>query len=70
MFGLYTILNIVVLKLSGSYCKKKWRNLRDIYVKKRRESRSSKSGQAAERANKWQFLEIMSFFDRYVEESR
>ena len=70
MFGLYTILNIVVLKLSGSYWKKKWRNLRDMYVKKRREIRSTKSGQAAERAKKWQFLEIMSFLDRYVEESR
>ena len=41
------------------------------YVRqKRRQIRSTKSGQTTERAKKWQFLEIVNFLDRYVEDSR
>lgn len=50
--------------------KKKWRNVRDLYVKKKREIKATKSGQAAQKAKKWKFLEIMSFMDRYSEENK
>ncbi|KAJ8041360.1 hypothetical protein HOLleu_12159 [Holothuria leucospilota] len=49
--------------------KKKWRNQRDTYMKKRREVKSNKSGQVAERAKKWHFFEVSSFLDTFIEEN-
>ena len=46
------------------------RNLRDTYVKKRRDIKTSKSGQAADKAKKWHLLDIMNFIEKYDIESR
>ena len=51
--------------------KKKWRSLRDSYMRHRREMRNSKSGQGAgSKKKKWKFMDIMNFLDRYVEDTR
>ena len=42
-----------LISLTGLEQKKKWRSLRDTYVRKRRQIRTSKSGQAAGKAKKW-----------------
>ena len=50
--------------------RKYWRNLRDSYVRKRRETRERPSGAAADRAKKWKFFELMSFLDKFMKENR
>ncbi|KAL8595200.1 hypothetical protein ACOMHN_043353 [Nucella lapillus] len=56
--------------ISGPEWKKIWRNQRDSYVKRKREMRTTKSGQAASRKQKWPLMDLMSFLDRYTEEIR
>ena len=56
--------------LSASFWKDKWRNLRNTYMKKKKEIRLKKSGQAANKAEKWKFWDVLSFWNAYTEENR
>ena len=45
--------------------KKLWNNLRDTYVRKKREEGQVKSGQAGSKQRKrWKYMEAMSFLDK------
>lgn len=56
----------VVLYLTGDGWKKKWRNLRDTYMKKKKDN-ATKSGQAASRKKPWLFFDILTFLDEFIE---
>ncbi|XP_030609361.1 uncharacterized protein LOC115797015 [Archocentrus centrarchus] len=44
--------------------KKLWRNLRDTYVRKKREEKDIRSGQAGGKQRKrWKYMDVMSFLD-------
>lgn len=47
--------------------KTRWGHLRDYFMKKHREYKATKSGQAAERRKKWHLYEIMSFLAPLLE---
>lgn len=47
-------------------CKEKWRDLRDIYVRERREEKKRKSGAAATQKRPWRYYHIMSFLIPFV----
>jgi hypothetical protein len=39
-------------------------------VKKRKEVREHKSGEAAKKATKWHYYDLLNFLDPFVEEAR
>lgn len=47
--------------------KTRWGHLRDYFMKKHREYKATKSGQAAERRKKWHLYELMSFLTPLLE---
>lgn len=50
---------------SAAACRNKWGTLRDYFVKKYREAKTTKSGQAASKKKKWYLFDIMSFLIPY-----
>ena len=59
----------VLLFLSVEQWKTKWRTQRDTFVRKRRELKTTKSGQAAKKTKPWKYMDIMSFLDAFTEEA-
>ena len=55
---------------SGDFWKKRWRTLRDTYVRKRREVKTKKSGSGTSDTKKWKFMDVMQFLDEFTEEQR
>ena len=48
-------------------CRRKWKSLRDRYMKeKRSEKEAKKSGSAAGTSKKWKFFVVLSFLDPFV----
>lgn len=47
-------------------CRKKWRSLRDTYLKERRKETDKKSGSAAGDTKKWRFYNAISFLEAFV----
>ena len=47
-----------VILILASFWKSKWRNLRDIYIRKKKEARVQKSGQAAKKIQKYVAFQI------------
>uniref|UniRef100_A0A671RTL2 MADF domain-containing protein n=1 Tax=Sinocyclocheilus anshuiensis TaxID=1608454 RepID=A0A671RTL2_9TELE len=47
-------------------CRKKWRDLRDVYVRERREEKKRKTGAAATQKHPWRYYHIMSFLLPFV----
>ncbi|KAL3056870.1 hypothetical protein OYC64_007364 [Pagothenia borchgrevinki] len=48
-------------------CRKKWKSLRDTYVKERkREKEEKRSGSAAGTNKKWRYSAVLSFLDPFV----
>ncbi|XP_073338474.1 uncharacterized protein [Pagrus major] len=43
--------------------KRLWKNLRDTYVRKKREEKQTRSGQAGKAKKKWKYMDVMSFLD-------
>ena len=54
--------------LSVDVCRRKWKSLRDRYMReKRREKEEGKrSGSAARTGKKWKFFAVLSFLDPFV----
>ncbi|KAK7895209.1 hypothetical protein WMY93_020534 [Mugilogobius chulae] len=52
--------------LSVDICKKRWKSLRDTYMKERRKAKEKRSGSAAGSAKKWRFFEVLTFLDRFI----
>ena len=50
---------------SVAACRNKWGTLRDYFVKKYREAKTTKSGQAASKKKKWYLFDAMSFLIPY-----
>ena len=48
--------------------KKLWRNLRDTYVRKGREKKTT-SGQAAKKSKPWKFMETLGFLEDYLDDN-
>ncbi|KAK7151660.1 hypothetical protein R3I94_008109 [Phoxinus phoxinus] len=55
------------LKLEDE-CKKRWKNLRDRFIKERKAMREKKSGAGAEQKTTWRYFSIMSFLEPHVKE--
>ena len=53
----------------GNVLRKKWKNIRDQYVKKKRELKS-KSGQAQDNVKKGAFFNHLAFLDDHIESAR
>ncbi|KAK9963885.1 hypothetical protein ABG768_005107 [Culter alburnus] len=47
-------------------CRKKWKNLRDTYLKERRKEMEKRSGSAAGSGKKWKYSAVLSFLDPFV----
>ncbi|XP_073803716.1 uncharacterized protein isoform X6 [Danio rerio] len=47
-------------------CRKKWKSLRDTYLKERRKETEKRSGSAAGSGKKWRFSAVLSFLDPFV----
>ncbi|XP_058626534.1 uncharacterized protein LOC131537235 isoform X2 [Onychostoma macrolepis] len=47
-------------------CRKKWRDLRDVYVREKREEKKKKSGAAATQKRPWRYYHIMSFLLPFI----
>ncbi|KAJ8043340.1 hypothetical protein HOLleu_10386 [Holothuria leucospilota] len=56
------------LQDKGYSLKEKWKNLRDYYIRKRREQKG-KSGDGAKQKVKWPFFELMQFLNDYAVEN-
>ncbi|XP_034540614.1 transcription factor Adf-1-like [Notolabrus celidotus] len=52
--------------LSEEQCRKKWKSLRDTYLKERRKDTERRSGSAAGAAKKWKYSVVLSFLDPFV----
>ncbi|XP_073805111.1 uncharacterized protein [Danio rerio] len=51
---------------SEEVCRKKWKSLRDTYLKERRKETEKRSGSAAGSGKKWKFSAVLSFLDPFV----
>ena len=54
-----------MFSVTASACKNRWGTLRDYFFKKYRESKTTKSGQAASKKKKWHLFDAMSFLTPY-----
>ncbi|XP_072289539.1 transcription factor Adf-1-like [Eucyclogobius newberryi] len=52
--------------LSEEFCRKRWKSLRDTYMKERKKEREKRSGSAAGSAAKWRYSGVMSFLDPFI----
>lgn len=50
--------------ISVDLCRKKWKSLRDTYIKEKR--KAPKSGAAAGTGKKWKFFGVLSFLDPFI----
>ena len=55
---------------AGDEWKKKWRNLRDTYMKQRKYVNSTNSDEGAKKKRKWRYFDLMQFIEPYVEVNR
>ncbi|CAG7732216.1 unnamed protein product [Allacma fusca] len=55
--------------LDAAWCQKKWKLMRDYYVKKKRTLNSKKSEQARTKSRPWPYYKAMSFLDRCLDEN-
>ncbi|XP_056614399.1 transcription factor Adf-1-like [Triplophysa dalaica] len=51
---------------SEEVCRKKWKSLRDTYLKERKKETEKRSGSAAGSVKKWKYSAVRSFLDRFV----
>ncbi|KAF4096414.1 transcription factor Adf-1-like [Onychostoma macrolepis] len=51
---------------SEEVCRKKWKSLRDTYLKERRKDTEKRSGSAAGSGKKWKYSAVLSFLDPFV----
>ncbi|ROL48212.1 Transcription factor Adf-1 [Anabarilius grahami] len=51
---------------SEDLCRKRWKSLRDTYLKERRKETEKRSGSAAESAKRWKYSAVLSFLDPFV----
>ncbi|KAK7939070.1 hypothetical protein WMY93_002396 [Mugilogobius chulae] len=47
-------------------CRKKWKGLRDTYLKEKRRETEKRSGSAGGTKKKWKYSEVMSFLDPFI----
>uniref|UniRef100_A0A8C2KPW8 MADF domain-containing protein n=1 Tax=Cyprinus carpio TaxID=7962 RepID=A0A8C2KPW8_CYPCA len=47
-------------------CRKKWKSLRDTYLRERRKETEKRSGSAAGSGKKWKYSVVLSFLDPFV----
>ncbi|CAM4571970.1 unnamed protein product [Leuciscus chuanchicus] len=47
-------------------CRKKWKSLRDTYLKEKRKEMEKRSGSAAGSVKRWKFSQILGFLDPFV----
>ncbi len=52
--------------LSVDVCRRKWKSLRDTYMRERRKVTETRSGAAAGTAKKWKYFVVLSFLDPFV----
>ncbi|RXN18500.1 transcription factor Adf-1-like protein [Labeo rohita] len=53
-------------RLTQEVCRKKWKSLRDTYLKERRKETEKRSGSAAGSGKKWKYSAVLSFLDPFV----
>ncbi|XP_078022961.1 uncharacterized protein LOC144462704 [Epinephelus lanceolatus] len=52
--------------LSVDVCRRKWKSLRDTYLKERKKETEKKSGATAGTGKKWKYFAALSFLDPFV----
>ena len=52
--------------MSEDECRRKWKGLRDTYLRERRKEAGKRSGSAAGPFKKWRYSAILSFLDPFV----
>ena len=57
------------LLLIVNFIKKRWKNLRDTYLKKRKEE-NGRSGDAARKTKDWKYKNIIAFLEPYIDTPR
>ncbi|XP_042632303.1 transcription factor Adf-1-like [Cyprinus carpio] len=55
---------------SEEMCRKKWKSLRDTYLRERRKETEKRSGSAAGSGKKWKYSAVLSFLDPFVQPSQ
>nr|XP_055044240.1 transcription factor Adf-1-like [Misgurnus anguillicaudatus] len=58
----------LAIEISKEECKRKWKYLRDKYLKERRTEKEKQSGAEGGRHKRWKFMAIMSFLEPHVKE--
>lgn len=58
---------MLLILLSAETLKRRWRNLRDLYIKKKKLMKTT-SGQAASRVDTWLFFKELTFLDDFIDE--
>ncbi|XP_051977935.1 uncharacterized protein LOC127639764 [Xyrauchen texanus] len=48
------------------FCRKKWKSLRDTYLKEKRKEMDKRSGSAAGSGKRWKYSQILGFLDPFV----
>ncbi|XP_053179674.1 transcription factor Adf-1-like [Scomber japonicus] len=55
-----------VAGLPVDVCRRRWKSLRDTYMRERRKGTESRSGAAAGTVKKWKYFAVLSFLDPFV----
>ncbi|XP_053183616.1 transcription factor Adf-1-like [Scomber japonicus] len=55
-----------VAGLPVDVCRRRWKSLRDRYMRERRKGTETRSGAAAGTAKKWKYFAVLSFLDPFV----
>ncbi|CAM4578770.1 hypothetical protein PO909_032438 [Leuciscus waleckii] len=58
----------VAIEMSEEECKRKWKYLRDKYLKERRAEKEKRSGAEGGSHKRWKFMAVMSFLEPHVKE--
>uniref|UniRef100_A0A8C5GSV8 Transcription factor Adf-1 n=1 Tax=Gouania willdenowi TaxID=441366 RepID=A0A8C5GSV8_GOUWI len=52
--------------LAADLCRKRWKGLRDTYLKEKRKCQEKRSGSAAGPSKRWKYSAVMSFLDPFI----
>ena len=62
----YSTVHVYLCFLSEEVCRRKWKGLRDTYIKERKKEAGRKSGLAAGTGKRWKYSAVLSFLDPFV----
>ena len=57
---------IIIYLLSATFAKKRWKNLRDTYLRRKREEKG-RSGDAGGKKKEWKYKQVMGFLEPFID---